>query len=199
MENYDENNIKPILAKIENYYLTDPNYNPKELYKNIENMSKTDLSRILRKDYKRYSVSKAKYKESWKNPGYMNEPFAPFDVLKPKVLGNWEQLRVNMPVRSYERYPVEFSWKLVRQHGEGFGFKDNFDQYSEQYSKYLIEHLKKFNHFIERPSHFQKKDLIIPQLKDRRQPFKVKRSDYDKFNQPNHNTFIYENKFRMKN
>lgn len=85
-----------------------------------------------------------KYKETWKNPGYINKEFAPFDVLKPKVLNYWEQMRVNMPERSYERYSVNKAFKLVSAQGKEFGFDNNLKQYAEQYRVHLAEHNKKF-------------------------------------------------------
>ncbi len=80
-------------------------------------------------------------------PGYINKEFLPVPVLKPKVLGNWEQLRVNMPERSYKRFPYEKSFKIVSSCGTYFE-KSNTDytqDLGEQFKKHLTEHEKKFN------------------------------------------------------
>jgi hypothetical protein len=139
-----------------------------------------------------------KYKENWKDPGFLNGYFAPFDVLKPKVLSTWEQIRVTMPERSYEKYTVNKAFKLPSK-------RDNYinriesDLLSEQFKEHLSIHNQKFNHFIDRPSHYERKEKFLPQLLDYKKPFNVKKSDFQLFNQPKHNTFIYESKFRMKN
>ena len=80
-----------------------------------------------------------------------------------------------------------------------FGFTNDKKQLSEQYVKYLDEHMKKYHHYIDRPSHFVKKERFLPQLLDYKPPFKIQRSSFQEFTQLKHNTFIYENKFRMNN
>lgn len=52
---------------------------------------------------------------------------------------------------------------------------------------------------MERPSCYSKKEFILEKLKDKRPPFKTKKSDFQLFNRSGHNCFIYENKFRMLN
>lgn len=80
-------------------------------------------------------------------PGYVNKEFLPVPVLKPKVLGNWEQLRVNMPERSYKRFPFEQSFKIVNSCGDYFekAYTDYTKDLGEQFKKHLDEHLIKFN------------------------------------------------------
>lgn len=159
----------------------------------------------LRNQYCRQQKSKEdllkeiKLKKTWTNPGNLNQPFAPFDVLKPKVLNYWEQDRVNMPERSYEKYPVNKAFKLDSKSKGSFGFSQDPSQYSEQYRIYLENHNKKFRHFVERPSCYEKKEKFLPQLLDYKPPFKIKKSEFAEFKQLPHNTFIYENRFRMNN
>lgn len=85
-----------------------------------------------------------KYKKSWKSPGYLNGEFNPINSLKPKILSPWELSRVDMPVRSYETYPVKEHIKsdLI---GKEFGFPDTIKNTTEQYQIYLNKHMDKFN------------------------------------------------------
>jgi len=85
-----------------------------------------------------------KYKKSWKSPGYLNGEFNPINSLKPKILTPWEQSRVDMPIRSYETYPVKEQIKsdLI---GKEFGYADSYINTSEQYRIYLRDHMEKFN------------------------------------------------------
>ncbi len=87
-------------------------------------------------------MKELKYKKCWKSPGYLNKEFNLINSLKPKILSPWEQSRVDMPVRSYETYPVKEHIKsdLI---GKEFGFPDSYGT-TEQYQKYLKEHTEKF-------------------------------------------------------
>ena len=106
-----------------------------------------------------------------------------------------------MPERSYEKYSVS----------KAFKYPSKIDNYindptmlndkllTEQFKSYLSNHNKNYNLFVERPSMFVKKEKFLPQLLNYKAPFTIKKSNYETFNQPKHNTFIYENKFRIKN
>ncbi len=195
--------ILPTLIKIEKHFRNDLPL--KDFHENINRLNKHELQQIIKRNYiperksKSQLLHEVKYKKNWVNPGNLNDAFAPFDVLKPKVLSYWEQTRVNMPIRSYERYSIDKAFKLSSNSTKEFGFSNNEKDLNEQYAKYLKKHTKKYNHYIERPSHYIKKERFLPQLLDYKPPFKIQRSEFDTFNQLKHNTFIYENKYRMNN
>jgi hypothetical protein len=85
-----------------------------------------------------------KFKKSWKFPSTIGREFSQIDVLKPRVLGFWEQDRVNMPERSYERYPVSKAIKCFLP-GREFGYDQEVKDASEQYQTFLKEHKEKFD------------------------------------------------------
>lgn len=85
-----------------------------------------------------------KYKKSWKFPSSVGKEFLPICPLKPKILGFWEQERVNIPERSYERYPVSRAIKFSLP-GKEFGYDEDCKDTAEQYQKYLVKHKEKFN------------------------------------------------------
>lgn len=142
-------------------------------------------------------MKEIKYKKVWKEPGYCNKEFMPIAPLKGQVLEYWEQSRVNMPVRSYERYPV---FKAIKNHlvGTEFGYDENAKGTTEQYQKYLTVHNEKFKDYQYHPSHTIKAEKFLPSILLDKQPFYVKKSDYGEFNFPKHNAFLYENRFRAK-
>lgn len=138
-----------------------------------------------------------KYKKVWKEPGYCNKEFMPIAPLRGQVLEYWDQSRVNMPVRSYERYPVAMAIKncLV---GNEFGYDENAKGTTEQYQQYLTMHNEKFKEYQYHPSRFIKPVKFLPSILLDKDPFYVKKSMYEEFNFPKHNTFLYENRFRSK-
>jgi hypothetical protein len=85
-----------------------------------------------------------KYKKTWKFPSTVGREFNSIQPLKPKILGFWEQERVNMPERSYERYPVSKAIKHFLP-GREFDYDTELKSTSEQYQKYLKQHQKKFD------------------------------------------------------
>lgn len=117
--------------------------------------------------------------------------------MKPKVLNYWDQERVNMPVRSYERYPVS---KAIKSYlpGREFGYDDSLKDTTEQYQKFLASHKQKFDDYVQRPSKYTKSEKFLPSILLAKDPFYLKKSEFENFNFPKHNTFIYENKFRIK-
>ena len=121
----------------------------------------------------------------------------PLIPLKGKVLEYWEMSRVNMPERSYERYPVSKAIKndLV---GKEFGYDQNAKDTTEHYKNYLAQHNLKFKDYLYHPSKYTKPQKFLPQILMDKSPFYVKKSDFGEFNFPRHNTFLYENKFRTK-
>ena len=84
------------------------------------------------------------YKKSWKFPSSVGKEFNAINVLKPKVLGFWEQERVNMPERSYERYSVSRAIKCYLP-GREFGYDQDVSDASGHYLKYLKSHIEKFD------------------------------------------------------
>ena len=95
------------------------------------------------------------------NPGLGNKELNPINALKGEVLRPWEQSRVTMPLRSYERYPVNKTFKF-RLIGENFGYDYSSDNLSDQHLKFLKKHNEKFKvnnlfksqDFIQRPSKY---------------------------------------------
>lgn len=138
-----------------------------------------------------------KYKKVWKEPGYCNGEFSPLNPLKGKVLDYWDMIRVNMPERSYERYPVSRAIKndLV---GKEFGYDSDAKDTTEHYQQYLQKHNAKFKDFQYHPSKYTKPTRFLPQILMDKEPFYVKKSTFGEFNFAKHNTFLYENKFRTK-
>ena len=111
-----------------------------------------------------------------------------------KLLGNVKSYK---PVRSYERYPVSKAIKndLV---GKEFGYDPTAKGTTAQYKKYLKEHNEKFKDFQYRPSKYTKVEKFLPQILLDKPPFYIKKSSFEYFNFPKHNTFLYENRFRTK-
>lgn len=142
-------------------------------------------------------MEEIKYKKVWKDPGYCNGEFLPIKPLRGRVLDYWEMTRVTMPVRSYERYPVAKAIKndLV---GKEFGFDPNAKDTTKQYKEFLKEHNEKFKDFVFRPSKYTKPQQFLPEIILDKPPFYVRKSSFENFNFPRHNTFLYENKFRTK-
>ena len=205
------------VRKIEKYYLEKKD--SKNLYPNVENMTPQELREIVKDNShllllyinliqfrtnfipkqktKEELLKEIKYKKAWKQPGYCNGEFGPLIPLRGKVLDYWDQSRVNMPVRSYERYPVAkaIKYDLV---GKEFGYDQSAKGTTEQYQKYLKHHTERFNHYKNHPSKYTKPTKFLAQIILDKPPFYVKKSDYSEFTFPKHNTFIYENRFRMK-
>ena len=202
------------VREIEKYYLEKKD--PKFLYKNVEHMTPQELRDIVSKLYflfhhkiqfkknfiperktKEQLLNEIKYKKVWKDPGYCNGEFIPIQPLRGQVLDYWEMSRVTMPVRSYERYPVSKAIKndLV---GKNFGFDPSGKGTTAQFKKYLKEHNERFKDFQYRPSKYTKVEKFLPQILLDKPPFYVKKSSFDYFNFPRHNTFLYENRFRTK-
>lgn len=142
-------------------------------------------------------MNEIKYKKEWKEPGYCNGEFGPLIPLKGKVLDYWTASRVNMPQRSYERYPVNraFHNDLI---GKEFGYDDSAKDTTEHYKKFLTEHKERFKDYQYHPSKYTKVEKFLPSILLDKPPFYVKRSDFAEFNFPRHNTFLYENRFRTK-
>ena len=138
-----------------------------------------------------------KYKKVWKDPGYCNGVFMPLVPLRGKILGQWEQSRVTMPVRSYERYPVSKAIKndLI---GKDFGYDDNVKDATKEYRIFLNKHKEKFNDYVYRPSKYEKINKFLPQILMDKPPFNIKKSTFGEFGFPKHNAFLYENRFRTK-
>lgn len=193
-------NITPTLLVIENYFLNKSH--PKDFHNNINQLNASKLKEILSLERKENPIKNEKiHQKTWKNPGFKNDFFSKFDILKPKILNTWDQARVNMPIRSYEKYSVDRSFK-IQDYGnkKEFGFNQDEGQYNEQYVKYLRRHTKKYNDYIDRPSKYLlKKESLFEKMKNLKRPFKIKKSEFEMFNQPRHNAFIYESKFRIKN
>ena len=202
------------VREIEKYYLEKKD--PKFLYKNVEHMTPQELRDIVSKSYplfhhiiqfkknfiperktKEQLLNEIKYKKVWKDPGYCNGEFIPIQPLRGQVLNYWEMSRVTMPARSYERYPVSKAIKndLV---GKDFGFDPSGKGTTAQFKKYLKEHNERFKDFQYRPSKYTKVEKFLPQILLDKPPFYVKKSSFDYFNFPKHNTFLYENRFRTK-
>ena len=203
------------VREIEKYYLEKKD--PKFLYKNVEHMTPQELRDIVSKTYylfhhiiqfkknfiperktKEQLLNEIKYKKVWKDPGYCNGEFIPIQPLRGQVLDYWEMSRVTMPARSYERYPVSRAIKndLV---GKDFGFDPSGKGTTAQFKKYLKEHNERFKDFQYRPSKYTKVEKFLPQILLDIPPFYVKKSSFEYFNFPKHNTFLYENRFRTKN
>ena len=142
-------------------------------------------------------MKEIKYKKVWREPGYCNKEFMPIAPLKGKILDYWEMSRVNMPERSYERYPVSRAIKndLV---GKEFGYDTEAKDTTEQYKKYLKHHKEIFKDYQYHPSKYTKPTKVLPQILLDKEPFYVKKSSFSEFNFPRHNTFLYENRFRTK-
>ena len=202
------------VREIEKYYLEKKD--PKFLYKNVEHMTPQELRDIVSKAYplfhhiiqfkknfiperktKEQLLNEIKYKKVWKDPGYCNGEFIPIQPLRGQVLDYWEMSRVTMPARSYERYPVSRAIKndLV---GKDFGFDTSGKGTTAQFKKYLKEHNERFKDFQYRPSKYTKVEKFLPQILLDKPPFYVKKSSFEYFNFPKHNTFLYENRFRTK-
>ena len=202
------------VREIEKYYLEKKD--PKFLYKNVEHMTPQELRDIVSKAYplfhhiiqfkknfiperktKEQLLNEIKYKKVWKDPGYCNGEFIPIQPLRGQVLNYWEMSRVTMPARSYERYPVSRAIKndLV---GKDFGFDPSGKDTTAQFKKYLKEHNERFKDFQYRPSKYTKVEKFLPQILLDKPPFYVKKSSFEYFNFPKHNTFLYENRFRTK-
>ena len=133
----------------------------------------------------------------WREPGYCNGEFMPILPLRGKILDTWEMSRVTMPVRSYERYTVEKAIKndLV---GKEFGYDSDAKGTTPQYKKYLKEHKAKFKDYVYRPSKYTNPEKFLPEILLDKPPFYIKKSNFETFNFPRHNTFLYEYKFRTK-
>jgi hypothetical protein len=139
------------INKIEKYFLNNKNHS--DFHKNINNLSPEDLKEIFKKTYIPKAKShnelhhEVKYKKEWKYSGIGNKEFNDFVGLKGEALGHWESIRVNMPERSYETYPISKQIKndLV---GKDFGYDETCKDTSEQYQKYLQAHKVKFDVFI---------------------------------------------------
>lgn len=118
-------------------------------------------------------------------------------ALKGKVLEYWTALRVNMPEKCYERYPIS---KAIHAGfpGKEFGYDSDGKFLTEKYRNVLAEHKKKFDFFVERPSKFDKKEYFLPELVNSRPKFVYKKPDSGEFNFPKHSTFISENKYRIE-
>ncbi len=142
-------------------------------------------------------MQEIKYKKVWKDPGYCNGEFIPIKPLRGKVLNSWEMSRVTMPVRSYERYPVSRAIKcdLI---GKEFGYDSSAKDTTTQYKKYLKQHNEIFKDYQYRPSKYTKVEKFLPQILLDKPPFYVRKSSFENFNFPRHNTFLYENRFRTK-
>ena len=69
--------------------------------------------------------------------------FGPVISLKGEILDSWKAARVNMPVRSYERYTSDKAIKPTKG-GHDFGFPNDDKMLTEHYRKFKKEHLKKF-------------------------------------------------------
>jgi hypothetical protein len=136
------------INKIEKYFLNSRNLS--EFHNNINNLSPEDIKEIFKKSYipkaktRKDLNDEVKYKRQWKYPGICNSEFNEFVGLKGEVLGYWESTRVNMPLRSYETYPIS---KQVKNNliGKEFGYNDKSEDTSEQYQKYLKSHKVKFD------------------------------------------------------
>ena len=136
-------------------------------------------------------------KKSWKNAGPGNDDFEKMKALKGQVLDYWTASRVNMPMRSYERYSVSKAIHAGFPGGE-FGCDKEGKLFTEQYKKVLGEHKKKFNYFVERPSKFDKKEYFLPELVSSKPKWAFKKSEFEDFKHPKHSTFISENKYRIE-
>ena len=118
-------------------------------------------------------------------------------ALKGNVLDYWTASRVNMPEKSYARYPIS---KAIHAGypGKEFGYDTDGKLFTEQFKKLLCEHKRKFNEFIERPSKFDKEEYFLPELLNSNPKFIIKKSDKSDFKFSKHSVFIEENKYRMK-
>lgn len=104
-----------------------------------------------------------------------------------------------MPERSYEKYSISKSFKYPNKNEKFLNDPEiNNKLLTKQFQTYLNKHNYKYNHFIERPSKYDKKERFLPELLNFKAPFIVRRSEYDNFCLPKHNTFIYESKYRIK-
>jgi hypothetical protein len=118
-------------------------------------------------------------------------------ALKGNVLDYWTASRVNMPEKSYARYPIS---KAIHAGypGKEFGYDTDGKLFTEQFKKLLSEHKRKFNEFVERPSKFDKEEYFLPELLNSNPKFIIKKSDKSDFKFSKHSVFIEENKYRMK-
>ena len=82
--------------------------------------------------------------------------------------------------------------------GKEFGYDSEAKDTTVHYKKYLKAHNEKFKDYQYHPSHYTKPQEFLPQILRDKEPFYVKRSSFQEFNFPRHNTFLYENKFRTK-
>ena len=136
-------------------------------------------------------------KKSWKDPGPGNTEFQKMKALKGKVLDYWTASRVNMPEKSYARYPIS---KAVHAGlpGKEFGFDTEGKLFTDQFKKLLVKHKKKFNEYVDRPSKFDKKEYFLPEIIQSKPNFTVKKSEWGDFKFPKHGVFIFENKYRIQ-
>lgn len=89
-------------------------------------------------------MKEIKYKKIWKEPNASCKELNPLQYMKAKVLNPWEQLRVNIPERTYERYPVSKAIKFQTVSKE-FGYDNSGKGTGKHYQKFLKEHKEKFN------------------------------------------------------
>jgi hypothetical protein len=136
-------------------------------------------------------------KKSWKNAGPSNSEFEKMKAMQGKVLDYWTAARVNMPERSYQRYPIS---KAIHAGfpGSEFGYDTEGKLFTEQFKKVLSDHNKKFNLYVERPSKFDKKEYFLPELVASKPNFVYKKSEFSDFKLPKHSAFISENKYRIE-
>ena len=142
-------------------------------------------------------MKEIKYKTVWKSPGYCNGEFLPIKPIPGEILSNWQISRITMPVRSYERYPVNKAIKsdLV---GKEFGYDFSAKSTTSQYKKYLKQHNEKFKDYQYRPSKYTKVQNFLPQILLDKPTFYPRKSSFEYFNFPKQNTFLFENRFRTK-
>ena len=65
--------------------------------------------------------------------------------MKGELLSYWEKIRIDIPERTYENYPVNQQFKFSMTGGE-FGYSK--EGTSEQFQTYLKHHKEKFDVFI---------------------------------------------------
>jgi hypothetical protein len=68
----------------------------------------------------------------------------PLASLKGESLDYWTFLRITMPKKSYERYPISKQFKIANAVGSDFGFP-NKSLLTKEYKEVLEKHEKKFN------------------------------------------------------
>jgi len=93
----------------------------------------------IRKECKAHKKS-----SEWRDPGLINKEFHNYPAFQPDIVDGWKALRINMPERTYERFPTSKQMKFPLVNRDLIYTYDP-QNHPEEYNKFLKTHTKAFN------------------------------------------------------